>query len=382
VGIEQVSRLLRESAADVPSPQLAESAWAWALTVRRRRQNVLAGSVLAATVVVASAVVVAVRGAHDRTPLPPQTSAPPTVVHTPQVPVDRMPAAPPVRTGTALPRNPGDLSASPVLGSGSIQRADALYEPSGSGATPPQVCVLSGGAFHRLGVTLQFASDAAKRIVLPLQPTSLSADGRFAAFPQRDEVVVVDLTTTHVTHVKIPGFNEQVRWLASRSLLVGQQGAVYQVNVDRDSATLVPGKLSLRDAAASSDRTVLELPNMPGLPVREWTIGTATPRIDSKLDVRGLAGYRVAGWTGPAWRSGDLVVRAGESNAANTAVVVVLDPRSGRVVRLLAATARPLGWLDQHTVVLQAPNGVLAWDIDTGRISSVAAPFDGTVALP
>jgi hypothetical protein len=51
-------------------------------------------------------------------------------------------------------------------------------------------------------------------------------------------------------------------------------------------------------------------------------------------------------------------------------------------VRLLAATARPLGWLDQHTVVLQAPNGVLAWDIDTGRISSVAAPFDGTLALP
>jgi hypothetical protein len=381
VGVEQVSRLFRESAADVPAPRLAEAAWAQALRVRRRRQNMLAGTVLGATVVTASAVVVAVRGASDHTPVAPQTSAPSTVVGIPPAPVDRMPATPPVRMGTALPRNPGNLAAAPVLGSGAIQRADALYEPSGG---PQTVYVLSGGAFHRLSVALQFLSDPAKRIVSPLRPSSLSADGRLAAFPQRDDVLVVDLTTARATQVKIPGFNEQVLWLTSGSLLVGQQGAAYLVNVDRASATRLPGSLSVADvvAGASNDRTVLELADTPGLPLREWTLGTGTPRVDSKVDFRGLGGYRVSRWSGPAWRSGDLVVRAGQRNASNAEVVVVLDALSGRVVRVLAAAATPLGWLDQHTVVLQASNGILAWDVDTGGLTSMAAPFDGTLALP
>jgi hypothetical protein len=384
VGVEQVSRLFRESAADVPAPQLAEAAWAQAVRVRRRRQNVLAGTVLATTVVAASAVVVAVRGAGDHTPVAPQTSAPSTVVGIPPVAVDRIPATPPVRTGTALPRNAGNLAASPVLASGAIQRADALYEPSGGGTEPQPVYALSGRAFHRLRVALQFALDPAKKFVSPLRPTSLSADGRLAAFPQRDAVLMVDLTTARVTQVKIPGFNEQVLWLTSGSLLVGQQGAAYVVDVDRASATRLPGSLSVADVVAgvSSERTVLELADTPGLPLREWTLGTATSRVDSKADFHGLAGYRVTRWSGPAWRSGDLLVRAGQSNTAKAEVVVVLDALSGRVVRLLAATATPLGWLDQHTVVLQASKGVLAWDVDTGGLTSIAAPFDGTLALP
>jgi hypothetical protein len=381
VGVEQVSRLLRESAVDVPAPHLAEAAWARAVAVRRRRQNVLAGSVLAATVVVAGAVVVAVRSPHETRPLPPQTSAPPAVVRIPQVPVDRMPASPPVRPGTALPRNPGDLSGSPVLEKGSIQRADALYEPSGGTATPQSVYVLSGGAFRRLDVTLGYVPDGTNRLSLPLHATSLSADGRFAAFPQQDEVVVVDLTPARVTDIKVPGFNDQVLWLTSRSLLVGQQGTAYAVDVDSQSVTPVPGNLSVADAAASGDRTVLELPDTAGLPVREWTIGARTPRVDAKVDSRGLADYRIAHWNGPTWRSGDLVVRAGTSNTQR-AVVTVIDARSGRVVRALAASATPLGWLDPHTVVLQAANGVLAWDIHTGRLTSIAAAFDGSLALP
>jgi hypothetical protein len=384
VGVEQVSRLFRESAGDVPAPRLAEAAWAQALRVRRRRQNVLAGTVLATTVVTASAVVVAVRGANDHTPVAPQTSAPSTVVGIPPVPVDRMPATPPVRTGTVLPRHPGNLAAAPVLSGGAIQRADALYEPSGDGKKPQPVYVLSRGAFYRLSIPLQFAVDPAKKFVSPLRPTSLSADGRLAAFPQHDDVVVVDLTTARVTHVKIPGFNEPALWLTSGSLLVGQQGTAYVVDVDRASATRFPGSLSVADAiaGATNDRTVLELADTPGLPLREWTLGTGTSRVDSKVDFRGLAGYRVARWSGPAWRSGDLVVRAGQHSASNAEVVVVLDALSGRVVRVLAAAATPLGWPDQHTVVLQASNGILAWDVDTGGLTSIAAPFDGTLALP
>lgn len=385
VGIEQVSRLLRESAAEVPAPQLAEAAWARAVRARRRRQNLLAATVLAPTVAAVAVVVVTVRGGHGGTAVRPQTSPPPTISRAPSLPVDRIPATLSARTGVSLPRNPGDLAGSPMLGSGSIRRADALYEPSG--AKPEPVYVLSGGAFHRLDVALQFTLDPAKNALSPLRPTSLSADGRLAAFPQPDKVVVVDLTTAQVTFVKVAGFNEQVLWRTSRSLLVGQQGAVYAVDVEHESATRVPGGLSLADAAsgAANNATVLELPNSAGLPVREWTIGTAAPRVDASLDQRGLRRYRVTSWTGPAWRSGDLVVRAGLSDNPRADVVAVLDARSGRVVRVLAASATPLGWLDRHTVVLQARNGgsgVIAWDIDTGLLTSIAAPFAGTLALP
>jgi hypothetical protein len=382
VGIEQVSRLLRDSAAEVPAPQLAEAAWAQAVKARRRRQNLLAGTVVAATVAAVSVVVVAVRGGHEGTPVHPQTSPPPTISRTPSVPVDRIPTTLPFRAGGSLPRDPGDLAGSPVLGSGSIRRADALYEPSGGAQRPQPVYVLSGGSFHRLDAGLAYAMDSAKNLSAPLQPTSLSADGRLAAFPQPDEVVVVDLTTAHVTHIKVTGVNEQVLWRTSRSLLVGQQGAVYAVDVEHESATRMPGGLSLGDAAAGASGTVLELPNSAGLPVREWTVGTGAPRIDAKVDQRGLSRYRVADWTGPAWRAGDLLVRAGRSDGPRADMVAVLDARSGRVVRVVAGTATPLGWLDRHTVVLQARNGVLAWDIDTGRLTSIAAPFDGTLALP
>ena len=385
MGIEQVGRLLRESAAEVPAPQLAEAAWARAVKVRRRRQNLLAATVLAPTVAAVAVVVVTVRGGHGGTPVRPQTSPPQTISRAPSVPVDRIPATLSARTGVSLPRNLGNLAGSPVLGSGSIRRADALYEPSG--AKPEPVYVLSGGAFYRLDVTLQFTLDPAKHALSPLRPTSLSADGRLVAFPQPDKVVVVDLATAQVTNVKVAGFNAQVLWRSSRSLLVGQSGAVYAVDVEHESATPVPGGLSLADAAAGAagNGTVLELANGAGLPVREWTIGTAAPRVDAKVDQRGLGRYRVAAWTGPAWRTGDLVVRAGRSDSPHADVVAVLHGRSGRVVRVLAASATPLGWLDQHTVVMQARNGVngvIAWDIDTGLLTSIAAPFDGTLALP
>jgi hypothetical protein len=63
-----------------------------------------------------------------------------------------------------------------VLGGGSIQRADALYEPSGSGAKPQQMYELSGGAFHRRDVKLQVPQPRGKRVVCRCSPKLSLAD--------------------------------------------------------------------------------------------------------------------------------------------------------------------------------------------------------------
>jgi hypothetical protein len=102
----------------------------------------------------------------------------------------------------------------------------------------------------------------------------------------------------------------------------------------------------------------------------------------------GLAPYRVGGWRGPGWRNGDLVVRAGQSRSGSGAdgpLVAVVDLRTASVVRLLALPAggcTPLGWLDDHTALLRTDrDGVVAWDVGSGEVTSVAAPFDGALAV-
>jgi hypothetical protein len=128
---------------------------------------------------------------------------------------------------------------------------------------------------------------------------------------------------------------------------------------------------------------LVELPSdAEQLSLRQWSsVDDASPS-EIQIDQSRLGGYRVKVWSGPGWRAGDLVVRRGiRPDQTGAELVAVVDTRTGAVVRLLDTLATPLGWLDDHTVLLQASRGIVAWDIRNGQVTSVSTPFDGTVAI-
>lgn len=76
------------------------------------------------------------------------------------------------------------------------------------------------------------AAPAARALAqIPLDETALSPDSRMAAFPQRDEVVVVDLTAATSRRWPVPGFNEIVSWHPDGvTLVVEQEDTAYLVD--------------------------------------------------------------------------------------------------------------------------------------------------------
>jgi hypothetical protein len=377
----EIARLLEDAAAHVPPPHLAEAAWRRVVQVRRRRR--VAGSVAAAAAAVILSVLVGVPIAgRGPTGAPPNLPASTTAVSV----VDRLPARLPPRSDLPWPRSVGDLRDAPRLTSGSITRADALYEPeSATGLTPEPVYVLSGGVLHMLDVKLDWTTDATKRYLLPVSPTSLSPDGRLAAFGQLGEIVVVDLTTARGRHIPIGGFNRNVVWIDPRSVLVGGDGT-YLVDAITGRVEKVAGNLSV--AGSTGGDPVLELRASTGrLSLREWAAGAGTPLREIPIDQRALRPLQVTGWTGPAWRAGNLVARAGTARTGGSApvpVVAVVNRHTGVMVRLLVlgAAGMPLGWLDPYTVVLRTDrDGLITWDVRDGALASAAAPFAGPIAL-
>jgi hypothetical protein len=312
--------------------------------------------------------------------------------------VDRMPTRLAPRAGGPLPRATGDLAGADPLTKGSISRAVALYEHGTvDGKEPSPIFALgSDGAFHRLDVAkLDFVRDAAKRpLAAPLTPTALSPDGRLAALPQSGSLLIVDLTTGDTRRITILGSNRTVLWRGATSVLVGQADATFAVDLAKGGeVTRVAARWSPPDAVAGGavNDPLVELPGGGPLMLREWVLAEAAPLRDVPISQRGLAPYTLAAWHGTGWRRGDLVVRAGwghDGGASVVPLVAVVDLRTAGVVRLLRfgpdrdqACCTALGWLDDHTVLLQTDQeGVVAWDVRGGSVTSVAAPFDGALA--
>jgi hypothetical protein len=368
MGIEMLARLLEETAAEVRAPALAEAAWAGAQRVRRRRRVIAGVAATAALAAVAAGTALAVGAAPSATP-PPVGSTPTVTATAPTSIVDNLPAEPASRNGAPLPRTL-PVTGGKGIADSPIPRAVALYqqEPGQTAKLTPMYALGSDGSLRLLddAVDLGFTRDASGRTISPLLPTSLSPNGRRGAFPQRDALVIVDLPAGKADTFKIPGWNGYVLWRGNSTVLVGQEHASYTVDLARKAVERLPAALAARDVPVdpTGRAPLVELP--------------------ADIDQSRLRGYRVKGWQSPAWRSGDLVVRAGtgtEPDSRDTELVAVVDVKTKAVVRLLAAVATPLGWLDSHTVLLQASPGIVAWDISNGRVTSVSAPFDGTVAV-
>jgi hypothetical protein len=211
----RLNELFAEVAEDVPAPALARTAWETARRARRRHRIAGAGAVAG---VVAAALGVAGTLTAGGGPIAVPTGTPEASVPANPRPsplsanVDGLPDRLRTATTDRLAPEVPDFDTVDVDGlSQHLGRtAVALYEkmPDEQATQPKDVYAwLDDGSWARLDqVRLRFGRDADGNQHSPLDTTSLSADGRYAAFAQPDEVVVVTIATGAVNRFPLPGY--------------------------------------------------------------------------------------------------------------------------------------------------------------------------------
>lgn len=305
----------------------------------------------------------------------------PTITYTPSIPskppMDRAPApreeARLPMLATALPEKWADLpvvtaAPGPVL---------ALAE-FGDG----RIYLVKSGGRIPLEVKLGDSVDSAGNGGTPLKPNALAPDGTMAAFPQKDEVVVVDLVIRKARRYPVPGFNEVVLWRGEQ-LLVEQEEANYLLDLASGEVRRQPYK-GLTGVAGYRDLRIVS-PEEGG-----WTV-IQEGGAEVNLSVGGVtneASMPVGVLGNHGWQRDGLVARSAfaDHDLAQAAdVVVVADIATGRVVRTLllpwgdSADLRcgkggcPVrGWLGPETVIIESRDRLLGWNIDTGALSRLA----------
>jgi hypothetical protein len=394
---EQVRQQLQEVAEPVKPPaDLAALAWAGA--ARRRRRKLAAGLTAAACAAAIGFVAVldpapraarlpeAVRPADERLADDPAKGI--------QVAPSRSAEATLPWAKTALPRRI-DLGAAGVvpLSTSPVRRALALLQPHDEATSGDSVLVLGDdGRLRRLeGYPLGSNPESVR--VGRLTATSLSADGRFAAFTHWDRVVVVNLTDGTRRQYTVEGFNDSVRWHPdSRHLLVGGYERLFAVDTREGTVRRVPYS-DPGSAFSTTGAEVWELRSHPARVVR-WR--------DEKVSADRPVSAPISGWCGQGWARGDLLARSGAGSPAfrlpgvivdGPGVVAVVDVAGGRVDRMLAfrpderntGCQEVLGWLGSATVLVAShgvgPTRVLAWDAAGGVRRVTELSESGTVAL-
>lgn len=412
---ESLSRLLAEAALDVPAPDLASAAWTRGRARRRRaRLASAAASTLTLSLIVGSAIIVSDRRSQPqpRTSLPtaaPATAAPgageqsPAESSSPQPPPSTaltdgladVQTAPPPDTEESLPLSRSALpdlivlggKALPTLAEDPLDRAVALFQ-SGDDLGGGIVALGADGRFRSLDVPLgpragDYRGDAAKP-ASALTSTSLSPDGRAAAFPQKDELVVVDLTTGRPRRHRVPGFNEHVSWHPDgKTVLVSgidahfvnhATGRVTQCRTCGWGAVFTDaGDVAVVVFDGNRPRALLDRFN----PVTGQRPGPTS------------LGDGITATTGSASTRGRWLAQLVYAENT-TAQILLVDLQTGKVERRLDVSDSggegccvPVGWIGSDTVVVQTgkraePARLLGWNIVTGAITRVAG-LDGQV---
>lgn len=336
----------------------------------RRRWAVAAAAAAAATV---TALVVAGIAASPE-PVERDITVYPSVTPTPRIPPTRaMDIAPPPSGEarlpalvTALPERWADIPVVTAVSGPVLALAEfgdgRIYMMKSGGRIPLEV-KLDGGT--------------------PLKPNSLSPDGMMAAFPQKDEVVVVDLVVGQARHYPVPGFNEMVLWRGEQ-ILVEQEQANYLLDLATGKARRQPYK-GFTGVAGYRDLRIVS-PGEGGWTVIQedgWEVPLNVQDITMPVGVLGNHG----------WQYGDLVARSASARGEAADVVVVADVTTGRAVRtlLLPWGASPdtrcgkggcpvRGWIGQDTVIVESRDRLLGWNINTGALSRVAELPQGVTA--
>ncbi|MEO3873341.1 hypothetical protein ABGB18_31410 [Nonomuraea sp. B12E4] len=344
----------------------------------RRRWTVAAAAAAAAAAATVTALVVAGIAVFPE-PVERAVTARPSVTPTPAIPPVMDTAPPPSAqaglpaVATGLPERWADIPVvtavpGPVL---------ALAE-YGDG----RIYVMKSGGRIPLDVKLADSVDAGGNVAGPLKPNSLAPDGTMAAFPQKDEVVVVDLVVGQARRYPVPGFNEVVLWRGGR-LLVEQEEANYLLDLATGEVRRQPYK-GFMGVAGYRDLRIVS-PDEGG-----WTV-VREGESEVELDVRDITneGSMPVGMLGNhGWQRGGLVARsvlARYDRGKPADVVVVADIATGRVVRtLLLPWGDPpdmrcgkigcsvRGWIGQDTVIIESADRLIGWNIGTGALSRVA----------
>ncbi|MEV0385023.1 hypothetical protein [Nonomuraea sp. NPDC050643] len=345
--------------------------WRRGTRSRARRRWTAAGAAATVTALVAVGIVVFPEPVERGITVRPSVTPTPTIP-----PAPAMDTAPPPsgqaglpKLATALPERWAGLPVvtavpGPVL---------ALAE-YGDG----RIYLMKSGGRVPLEVKLGDSVDAAGNGGTPLKPNALAPDGTMAAFPQKDEVVVVDLVIGQARRYPVPGFNEVVLWRGDR-LLVEQEEANYLLDLATGEVRRQPYK-GFTGVAGYRDLRIVS-PDEGGRTVIQeggWEV-----ELDVQ-DITGAGGMPVGVLGDHGWQRDGLLARSAPAHhgrADGADVVVVADAATGRVVRtlLLPSGSRcgkggcPVrGWLGHDTVIIESGDRLLGWNIGTGALSRVA----------
>ncbi|MEU7925975.1 hypothetical protein [Micromonospora sp. NPDC049107] len=375
---------------DVLPSAPASDGWDRARRTRRTRRAV--GAVVVA-VALAGGAAVALRPPPD-----PRLAHPvaPTVAPTHADPVQRPPAK------LTYPPDPLSRISGPptvALSARPVQRALALFQPLSEEGQPDGVIRILGddGVVRSLDVVTPAPTwDESGNEATAVKPGVLSPDGRWAAFAQTNELIMVDLTTAGVRRIPLEGYLELVVWAHDR-VLVGGDDRTYVVQRDTEAASttdLSAWHVVTPDPEAGRGAALLELVGeRGGLKLQSRTALDGPVRSEQRITVDSLPPpYQVNEFYGRGWLHGGRLASAAwivNAHISGAEGVAVLDSRTGSVTHLLdlgrdrAKGCCPvLGWDNKGAVLLRLEPAALArWDPETGEITGIIAELRGVLAL-
>jgi hypothetical protein len=303
------------------------------------------------------------------------------------------------RLKTALPDLPS-LDGTVPLSAAPTARALALYQRSDEAGHGPVLVLGDDRRLRELdGVELATVTDPHGNEQIPLDETALSPDGRLAAFPQRDEVVVVDLTAATSRRWPVPGFNEIVSWHPDGvTLVVEQEDTTYLVDsrTGHTARQPYPGFGTVAGGRPGTDLFRLRTPDSGKPELTRWdTAGRLLGRATVELGV-GTGEWWGTGWLRDGRIARDVFGAGGPrpyADVVEAEAIVTLDAATGEQTAALVLTGmdrwkgccQVLGWYDADTVLFASRGGpprLLAWRVSSGELLRVAdLPEHATLAL-
>jgi hypothetical protein len=280
---------------------------------------------------------------------------------------------------TELPRAlPTDIATAPPLSRDPIDHALALI-----GGTGAAVGVIGeDGRLRRLdGVALEPTREPAGYGASPVQHGALTSDGRLAAFPQPNAVVVVDLASGDSQRFDVPGTNTRVAWNPDqRQILVGREGGPSSI-LDTTDGSVEAVPFDAYNAAYAPDGTVVEITETPDGPsvsdLVHWRDTGSARRLPLSIWIGSISSPSATGSQLLVAGSGDQIVR---TVARYDIGWIVLDIETGQPIAMLGGGTvpysdwlfGPIGWLDADTVIVDAHGYLLAWTPATGVVERVS----------
>jgi hypothetical protein len=419
---EDVPPLLEQAAGQLPQADMADAAWAGGFAIRRRRRRSTAIALAALLVIVAVAALAAAFGGGKvtPTPLPTPPSVPPSTPAGFILPQGKIAGidfwvAPPVgserylnRVDTPLgdslrvPERPADLQVEPITEIAAVllsRLRDGRYRP---------LLLDRDGHWAVAAVAL-----APIRTGPPLSAGAVSPDGRFVAFPQPGELLLLDGATAGVRIVTLPSQDlSAISWLPDgQRVLVSGTGAAYSVLAGPGR----PGEPNVTALVGGDDPSALTAPYR-----LEGSVGRVSLmqyNVASGWTLQGQLPLPATSWIGQAFTAGSRVARLFLAPklpqvvtvASRPQVVAAISTEPSLPSRLLvlaetpAATPPPwqrsavpaevrtpgccsvLGWYDEHTLLVRAvgkqSGWIVAWDLQTAEVRRVAELKADSVAL-